>query len=220
MDMNVYLGNINEYSIENLKPLVSSDRYTAAMRFRFDEDKKRTLLAHALLAYAVRQNHPDMVLPLSTQADEYGKPHLYINKGQDEIHFSLSHSGDHSVCVLADSPVGIDIEKSGDNKEDIASRFFHKEDLKYINDSESFFRIWTLKESYIKAVGLGMRIPLDSFCIRDLDTASGRCLFYDQNEGKYCKIKGISMIIDGYALAVSGLMDDNDTLSLINTFVA
>lgn len=173
--MKIYIGNIKEYSTEYLKTFVAKERIISSMKYRFDDDRKRSLLAHALLNRAVSEIYPDKPLPVMPVADEYGKPHLFIDNR--EFHFSISHSGDYAVCAINDSPVGVDIETIGKGGDSIANHFFAKAELKYIRDAESFYHIWTLKESFLKVVGLGMKLPLDHFVITDYDRNTGLCRY-------------------------------------------
>ena len=86
-----------------------------------------------------------------------------------DFHFNISHSGDWVVLATGPSPLGIDVERIKDIDLDIAKRFFsgrEYDDLMLKPDEERFsyfFNLWTLKESYIKAVGKGLSLPLDSF---------------------------------------------------------
>ena len=93
--------------------------------------------------------------------------------GRPDIHFNLTHSGDFAAGVCGVGPVGIDVETVGVMKEKTARRFFHGGEYRYlekIEDEESrreaFFRLWVLKESFMKVTGLGMRLPLNAFEIR------------------------------------------------------
>ena len=199
--MKIYLSSIHNHSIPDLLPLVSQERRQASLKYRFDDDKKRSLLAYVLLSYAIKKEGYDVHLPAAPVTDDNGKPHLYVETG--EISFSLSHSGKYAVCAIADHPVGVDIEEIKDNRPDIARRFFNPKELKYISDAESFYRIWTLKEGYLKAVGLGMRLPLDSFIIDDLDPLTGKCVYLNENRSA-TGLSGLSHITeDGYALSVT-----------------
>lgn len=225
--MDIYIGNINDYSTEYLSGLVSEDRVKAAMKYRFESDRKRTLLAHALLNHAVSKKFPDMPLPVNPVTDGYGKPHIHIGP-DDEIFFSLSHSGDHSICAVAPKPVGADIEEIKDDKEKIADRFFAAKERGYVRDAKSFYRIWSLKESFMKAVGLGMKLPMDSFTVSDFNEKTGICTFRSSDNGDddtkdinseiekatgmslfdpatgYYKISGMALtIVPGYSLAFS-----------------
>lgn len=242
------MGNINEYTVQFLSGLVSKERLDRSMKYRFEADRKRSLLAYALLGYAIAGNYPDISLPVLPVTDEFGKPHLYFNTNNAsdkdaEIHFSISHSGDHAVCVLNEVPVGIDIETIGKPADGIARRFFAHDELDYIRDTESFYRIWTLKESFLKVVGLGMHLPLDSFCITDYDEHSGICGFRLNRYGRSSShitaepdaamhknllpfissgtdklnLTGRSVTLkDGYALAIVSPVIPDDCLTLIN----
>ena len=85
----------------------------------------------------------------------------------DNCYFNISHAGDYVVGVSFDREVGCDIEKIVDAPLEIADRFFYSGEAEYIAASEdknrAFFKLWTLKESYMKMTGRGMSIPLDSF---------------------------------------------------------
>ena len=97
---------------------------------------------------------------------EHGKPYLANLPG---VHFNISHSGDHVVCALSGSPVGCDIESIKPFRENVAARCFSPEEnaaLAALTDPAAretlFFRFWTLKESFLKAVGCGITRPLAS----------------------------------------------------------
>ena len=99
----------------------------------------------------------------------YGKPFL---KGNYGLHFNVSHSEDWIVCAIDNEPVGIDIEKVRPvNLLEIAAQLFSDEEYKTLivkspeDRQRFFFDLWTLKESYIKAVGAGLSIPLKSFTV-------------------------------------------------------
>ncbi|MGW6184938.1 4'-phosphopantetheinyl transferase family protein, partial [Bacillus mycoides] len=101
---------------------------------------------------------------------EYGKPFF---KNFSDFHFNISHSGEWVVCATANSNVGIDIERVSDIEAlKLANEFFSDEefyDIPSMNSDEQinyFYDIWTLKESYIKTIGKGLYIPLNSFSIK------------------------------------------------------
>ena len=106
--------------------------------------------ASLLLEYAVSQQYPWVVHPLAISIADGGKPYLVSEPG---IHFSLSHSGDWAVCALSDHPVGVDIERCEPGRRDIASRFFHREEVRYLNTvlpsarDDAFYKLWTLRRA-------------------------------------------------------------------------
>ena len=92
-----------------------------------------------------------------------GKPH--ITNPETPLHFNISHSGDLIACVISThANTGIDLEKINHQRRwhDIAKHYFSPAELCYIEAKplhlrcESFYRIWTLKESYLKATGEGI----------------------------------------------------------------
>lgn len=92
------------------------------------------------------------------------------------VYFNLSHSGDMVLCVIGDVPVGCDIEKVTDAPLEVADRYFGEEEQRYIDEVQNdpevnrrFFRLWTMKESYLKMTGEGMGLSPERIEI-DLDT--------------------------------------------------
>ena len=75
------------------------------------------------------------------------------------------------MCSVSDSDVGCDVERIRPIDLEIAKRYFFGTEYEAIADEEEdsrydmFYRFWTLKESFMKATGLGFGIPLDSFRI-------------------------------------------------------
>jgi len=87
------------------------------------------------------------------------------------ICFNLSHANGLTSCaVVLDHEIGIDVEDSIRKIDiNIADRFFSRQESEYLGQTREkdkknvFFDFWTLKESYIKAKGKGLSIPLDKF---------------------------------------------------------
>lgn len=90
---------------------------------------------------------------------------------------NFSHSGEYVMCAAVTdgtkARVGCDLERIGPLREKVAGRFFCPEEYGVINRQETeeekrefFYRYWVLKESFMKATGKGMALPVDAFCIR------------------------------------------------------
>lgn len=100
--------------------------------------------------------------------NDYGKPLIDV---PNAFHFNISHSEEWVVCATDNLPLGIDIEKVKPIDLEIAKQFFAKEEYDFINSRpdrdklSTFYEYWTLKESYVKAIGKGLSIPLDSFSL-------------------------------------------------------
>lgn len=81
------------------------------------------------------------------------------------VYFNLSHSVDMALCVISSVPVGCDIEKVADAPMEIAQHVFCERERDYIAGGQReeerdhrFFRLWTMKESYMKMTGEGMNL--------------------------------------------------------------
>ena len=145
---------------------VPAARRAKADRLRPLAAKQRSLCAGALLADMLR-SHGVTDAEMDFAEDEYGKPFL---PRRPDVHFSLSHSGTQAMCAVADRPVGCDVQLAAPRTLRLAERFFSAEEQRIIfaqrgeaAQQAMFCRIWTLKESFVKCVGLGLRLPLDAF---------------------------------------------------------
>lgn len=150
-------------------------------RCRFEKDRRLSLGAGALLMLAQRDFGREELLFSEPAVGAKGKP-FFSDSG---FHFSLSHSGDAVMCAALDTaPVGCDVEMIRDvGGEKIAGRFFRDDEKAFIEAAESaegrnrrFFRIWTMKESCIKATGDGLSTPLDSFSVLPGAEGGDSCL--------------------------------------------
>lgn len=98
---------------------------------------------------------------------EFGKPSL----SRKDIFYSISHSGKYVTCAISNKMVGIDIHKHIEKFEEIIS-FFSTSEKEYLASIslhrlliKEFFKIWTVKESYVKFLGKGLYKELDSFSL-------------------------------------------------------
>lgn len=148
---------------------IDAPRLDRAAQFRLREDRARCMGAGLLLAYAVRSRFPEHPLPLRVETDSLGKPFL---PDLPDFHFNLSHSGKWVVCAVATHPVGVDIEHISSPMQDIAQRFFSPDECAHLHAlpeadrPAAFCELWVLKESYMKATGLGFHLPLEQLSIR------------------------------------------------------
>lgn len=97
--------------------------------------------------------------------EQHGRPYL-----PDKPFFSLSHAGSYAMMVVSPERVGVDLELERTIEwRMLASRFCHADELAYISEATdpkgAFFIIWTLKESYLKAEGLGFSVSPKRFAI-------------------------------------------------------
>lgn len=170
METKVYLADVrkleNKKIFNDLYSRVSPGRREKADRMVFPKDKYLSLGAGALLEAALAA---EGVTDLTMTTMQNKKPCLLY---RNDIKFNISHSGTKVMCAVSDCDIGCDVEQIIDVDKKIAKRFFFSEEYKALMRCESkdsyndlFFRYWTLKESFMKATGLGFKLALDEFSI-------------------------------------------------------
>lgn len=148
--------------------LMSTDKQRRVDRFRFLDDKKRTVAGEMLARKAIAEWCGVAPESMSFGIKEHGKPYA-----KDlSIEFNISHSGDMVICAVDNNPIGIDIEqirpidltvaKRICSEEELLYLFNHaptEQDFTYTTDTEiltRFFELWTAKEAYGKCIGNGI----------------------------------------------------------------
>ena len=156
--------------------LLTPDELERSGSFRFERDR-RLFLATRVLVRTVLSNYSE-VSPDGWRfaRNEYGKPFINAPTVTPVIHFNLANTPGLVVCALsvAHEAVGIDTERIDREVEaiELADRYFSSSEASRLRASptperlELFFAYWTLKESYIKARGLGLTLPLSQFSFR------------------------------------------------------
>ena len=197
---------LSEEKIEKAFRLVSERRIRKVQRLRFLQDKALQTGAELLLFSMLREaGFRDIPYEITENAE--GKPRIGACPG---VHFSISHSGSYAAAAISDAEIGCDIEIVSKPMLSIADRFFHESERTFLNSAEPgperderFYRIWTLKESLLKADGRGLLIPLDSFGIVPEDP---NCRLYGGDFGRDYKFKEYPGI-PGYCFSVCSEKD-------------
>lgn len=164
---------LSESEFSCLIRAASPERKALAKRFFKKEDANRTIIAEALLRYIIKAKTGLELDNLTLIKNEYGKPAI----PEIPFQFNISHSGEWVVCGISYREIGVDVEMHHDIDIKIAGSFFSREEAELLDRCNSrkdqlklFFTIWSLKESYIKAIGKGLSCPLDSFaCLPSQD---------------------------------------------------
>ena len=162
--------NISHLHFNRLCSFLSPERQVRIGKYVRREDSCRSLLAELMIRQIIRDklSLPDEEIAFGV--NDFEKP--YLIRGKD-FHFNISHSGCWVVCAVDRFPVGVDIEMIRPVEDEIARRFFSAAEYRDLMEKgvaagrmHHFFTLWTLKESYLKAVGEGLSRPLESFTIR------------------------------------------------------
>lgn len=179
--------------------LITPENASLIKRFRFVEDRKRTLygevMARCLFMELLAVKNKDLVI----EKNPYGKPYF---AGIHMLHYNISHSGRFVLCGISNQELGVDIEEIKELHMDIAKRCFTKqeyESMLNVNENEVkklFYTYWTLKESYIKYDGRGLSIALDSFSIsRQADSFVVDSKKYTESIQLYTKFLELNYIV-------------------------
>lgn len=107
---------------------------------------------------------------LTYRNTEYGKPFLDASLN---TYFNLSHSGELAILAIAATDLGADVEfiRPMDDFEKVAEGFFSEHEVAALREYpqaerlRAFYRCWTRKEAFVKAIGEGLSIPLGSFAV-------------------------------------------------------
>ena len=159
----LYYMDVSELDYNKLKSSLSKERIKKSQRYVHQKDRYLSIGVEILLNHALGEIG---IFDPSYDTDQHGKPFL---KNYSNVFFNLSHSEEYVACAVSDSPVGVDIEHIQDIDLNVAKNYFYGSEYQYIlnkrDKKKAFFKLWVLKESYMKMTGLGFRLPLDEFCI-------------------------------------------------------
>ena len=115
----------------------------------------------------------DVQTPARYHRNEHGKPYLMETP---EIYVNWSHSRDYVICAISDKEVGIDLQKMDrEPKENLIRKALTMEERKEYEAvplkerKKRFYEYWSVKESFLKALGTGFYTSLDCFYVDWVD---------------------------------------------------
>jgi len=193
-------------AVKNAGSVLSVPEQRRADAFRFEQDRllytAGKVMSRQILASFSGVRPQDIIFGFNANDRPFVKyPEL------NNFDFNLSHSGDYVVLAISDKPVGVDIEKIKPIDINLAYECFHDQELAYLfsdrsEQLERFFRLWTLKESYIKATGDGLAYPLKSFYFDFAEQGSIVLCMAGSGEKSYGRFFTQFAFRDDYQLAV------------------
>ncbi len=158
--MKLYLMDISQLKAEDIANL-SEQRQAKANKYIFERDRKLSLAVGVLLdrglkEYGLRER--DVVFAYGP----CGKPYL---KDYPAIHFNVSHSQDLAIAVFSKTDIGCDVELLRPYDKAIAQEAFTPKERELLDSAEdkdsAFTQLWVMKESYLKAIGTGLKTEMN-----------------------------------------------------------
>ena len=207
-ELNVPLGRLIAYE----KLLVDDERNRARL-FHFARDRDHYIAGRGMLRVMLGRYLDKLPMEIDIVFGEYDKP--FLSSG--EVQFNLAHSGNLALYAFClDQEVGIDIEAEQELIDTlaIAKHFFSPSEYNTLlstpkeQQTSAFYRCWTRKEAFIKAVGEGLSYPLDAFDVTLASDEPARLLSIYGNEDEARRWSLFSLPTpNGYhaALVVAGI---------------
>ncbi len=193
----LYTMNTSLVSDDSLE-FISPERKMKAMRYSYEKDRKLSIASSILISRGLEEygiGERNVIYAYG----KYGKPYF---RDYPSIHFNISHSTSLAAAVFSDVEVGCDVEVITPYDEGVASLCFTPRERESILSSPdsalAFTRLWCIKESFLKALGLGLGGRMDSFSVEINDGS----IFLDEKiDRKKWKIS--TLMVDNYFIAVS-----------------
>ena len=150
-------------------PLLSEDERARWEAFKFDRHRREYLATHALARIALSNYSALRPEEWRFQENAFGKPSPYPESG---LQFNLSNSPGLVVCLIGKgAELGVDLEprERAASIAEVGPRMFSAHELEQLDSlrederPERCLQLWTLKEAYIKARGMGLAMPFNNF---------------------------------------------------------
>lgn len=161
---------------------------------RGERKKAETANGRELLKEAVFHEFGVDSDTLTVAKGEHGKPYF---SDREDIFFNISHSGDFVAVAVGECPVGVDVQVVRSVRDRMIDKLCNYNEKEFISKSadrdKAFIILWSLKESYVKAIGKGLSFPLseinfnieyfDSELQGEISNCSGE--YYVKDYGEY-----------------------------------
>lgn len=186
-------------------PVLDDSERARMARFRFGRDRDLYLQAHVLVRKVLAHHSGEPPESFRFEAGPHGRPEIVHPVAGCRLRFNLSHTSGLAACAVAvGRDVGVDAEyrERSVDIDALSPRVLSPaeraafEALPEVRRRHRFFEHWTLKEAYIKAVGVGMSLPL-----RGITTVPGAPLPGSPDEhGAGLRLEGIDDRAERYQL--------------------
>lgn len=214
-EVHIWHANLDDHPPDPLLLLLSEDEVSRARRFHFAKDRNHFIVARAILRKLLAAYLNIDASELRFVYEEKGKPALEESQ-RSLLSFNLAHSHGRVIYAFSrDRELGVDLEFMREDlgSDQIAERFFSASEIVALESltpelrQQAFFECWTRKEAYIKALGVGLSMPLYEF---DVSLAPGEAAALLRNHKEPAEVGRWTMrsiaVASGYvaALVVEG----------------
>lgn len=158
--------------VQQFRATLENDETARADRFHFEKDRRAFTVSRGFLRHVIGRYVETKPEAVRFSYGPYGKPALDGEHKNSSLRFNMSHSRAVGLVAVTEArELGVDVEyiRADFASEEIARRFFSPHEVEAFNalaqehQVAAFFRCWTRKEAYIKAIGRGLSQPLDGF---------------------------------------------------------
>lgn len=152
--------------------LMSDEEKKKQEQYMFEKHRHLYLITRALVRSSLSKYHDTEPADWKFVSNAHGKPEIANEEVSIPLRFNLSHTEEQIICgITLGNDLGVDVEMIDRRCQalDLANNFFSSSEIDSFADVSAdehqslFYEYWTLKESYTKAKGKGLTIPLDSF---------------------------------------------------------
>lgn len=152
--------------------LLDEEEKARHARFKFERDARLFLVSHALVRTALSDFTGASIAPGAWRfkTNAYGRPEIVLSDGMPDMRFSLTHTHGLAACAVTSSAdIGVDAESEVRNLDTatLAPRIMAPAELarfqaaSFTERRKQFLSLWTLKEAFTKARGLGLHLPVE-----------------------------------------------------------
>lgn len=163
---------VSEPLLAHYMSLLPAEERTRGQRYHFEKDRRLYVVSQALVRIVLSAYQGIAPTAWQFRKNPYGKPALIPQSGMAPLSFNLSHTDGLVACaVTLERAIGVDVEhldRAGLSMA-VARNYFAPVEISYLEtlstelQRQALFVLWTLKEAYVKARGLGLSLSLDSF---------------------------------------------------------
>lgn len=169
----IKLSDLQDYPEDFFHPYVTNRLLSNLQNYKCEKVRRTKLIGEMMTRKIAQQLRGGRISDYDITHNEHGKPSL--SNILPKLFFNISHSGDYIVVAFSEQEIGIDIERIGRRRMEVARRFYHPAEVEALEraplpDQDSlFFRLWSIKESFLKYTGTGLSASLSSFQVKSED---------------------------------------------------